>query len=444
MFWRHQDELPKKRNGAMNLERPDFHCSDRKKVLVIAYHFPPQTGSSGILRTLKFVRYLPELGYEPIVLTVNPRAYQKTDGYLLSQIPEATIVQRAFAIDTRRHLAFRGSYFQFMALPDPIAAWIPAGILTGINLIRRHKIDIVFSTYPISGAHVIGRIVSRMTRRPWVADFRDHMWDETSQLSSSELKLRQMIESATARCANHIVVTTDGMRRLFLDRYQELADDRVSVIENGFDEYDFENITISKQANKPCRLIHAGLLEPSFRDPIPFFHAVKLSENKINQDDVVVDLLAPGNEEKYQQEIVRLGLSNLIRILPAVPYHEGLKKMAEADVLLLFQGPGYNELIPAKLYEYFRIGRPILAFAPEDSDTARLIRCLHAGEIVPIDRSQAIANVLAEWIRNIRQGFSLPAIRPEKIAKFSRKSQAAALAKKFEKALQKGDPPRSR
>lgn len=409
----------------------------RKKVLVIAYHFPPHKGSSGILRTLKFVRYLPEFGYEPIVLTVNPRAYQAVDQSLTYQLPKDLTIRRAFALNAKRHLSFRGSYFQFMALPDPIASWIPAGIIEGISLILRNKIDLVYSTYPIASAHVIGRYSSRITRCPWVADFRDHLWDETVHLSKSELWCRKVIESLSIRNAAQVVVSTNGIRALFLQRYHQLHEERISVIENGYDEYDFDSIDFSRKTNTRLRLIHAGLLEPIDRNPIPFFQAVKmlLNDKKIDRNDIIVELLGPGNEENYRQTIAQLGLSDVIHVSAALPYHENLKRMAESDILLLFQGPGYDQLVPAKLYEYFRIGRPIFALTSAQSDTARLIGSMAAGEVMPMDQSPVIADTLVRWLHNLRQGIPLPIIRPGNAEKFSRRNQTATLAAIFDNKL---------
>src|SRR5712692_2965690 len=80
---------------------------DMKRILFVTYHFPPQKGSSGLLRSLKFCRYLPETGWLPVVLTVHPRAYERVDNSQLGEIPPEVDVIRSFALDARRHLALR-------------------------------------------------------------------------------------------------------------------------------------------------------------------------------------------------------------------------------------------------------------------------------------------------------------------------------------------------
>ena len=76
-----------------------------RRVLLIAYHYPPVKISSGIQRTLKFSAYLRENGWEPMVLTISPRAYEQTSDDQIAEIPEGMVVERAFGLDTSRHLA---------------------------------------------------------------------------------------------------------------------------------------------------------------------------------------------------------------------------------------------------------------------------------------------------------------------------------------------------
>ena len=149
--------------------------TDELGLLVVAFHFPPVQGSSGYLRTLKFIRYLPEFGIRPTVLTVNPKAYLATNLQLLSQIPAGIEVKRSFALDVRRHFSIRGKYPGILGIPDRWSSWIPFGIRDGRKLIREKKLSAIFSTYPIPSAHLIGRILSAYARVPWVADFRDIM-----------------------------------------------------------------------------------------------------------------------------------------------------------------------------------------------------------------------------------------------------------------------------
>src|SRR4030095_4696911 len=108
-----------------------------KRVLMIAYHFPPLSGSSGIQRTLRFVQHLPELGWQPIVLTVHPRAYGAVSDDLLADLPASVVVRPACALDTSRHLSIAGRYPGFAARPDRWLTWWLGAVPAGRNLIRR-------------------------------------------------------------------------------------------------------------------------------------------------------------------------------------------------------------------------------------------------------------------------------------------------------------------
>src|SRR5256885_3270780 len=133
------------------------------RVLIIAYHFPPCIGSSGLLRSEKFARYLPEFGWVPIVLTLHPRAYESVDYRTLAGIPKGLVVLRAFAVDARRHLSFRGWYADFLALPDRWASWVFGAVPAGLLAIRKHQVKAIFSTFPISSAVLIGFLLHRLT-----------------------------------------------------------------------------------------------------------------------------------------------------------------------------------------------------------------------------------------------------------------------------------------
>src|SRR5208283_4250746 len=126
------------------------------KVLMVAYHFPPQAGSSGLLRSLKFCRYLPEFGWLPTVLTIDPRAYERTEDSQMVEVPAFVNVTRAFGLDSQRHLSLGKRYLRATALPDRWVTWLAGAIPAGLDSIKKRKIDIIFTTYPIATAVLIG------------------------------------------------------------------------------------------------------------------------------------------------------------------------------------------------------------------------------------------------------------------------------------------------
>ena len=129
---------------------------NRKRILIVAFHFPPVRVSSGIQRTLKFCTYLREYGWDPLVLTISPSAYDVTNPDQLKEIPNDVVVERAFGLDTSRHLAIGGKYLHRMAQPDRWISWWPGAVWTGMRMIKRYKPDAIMSTFPIATAHRIG------------------------------------------------------------------------------------------------------------------------------------------------------------------------------------------------------------------------------------------------------------------------------------------------
>jgi hypothetical protein len=216
-----------------------------KRVLMIAFHFPPFRGSSGIQRTLKFSKYLPEFAWEPIVLTPHARAYASTGDDQLGDIPEQATVHSAFCLDSSRHLSFKGRYLRLLALPDRWVSWWFGAVPAGLGLIRKFRPAIIWSTYPIATAHLIGLSLHRLTGIPWIADLRDPMMDEVHPTHPLTRRAYQWIERKTLTHCTRAVCTTPGTIRIYRERYPEIPASRYSLIENGYDEENFASATAS-------------------------------------------------------------------------------------------------------------------------------------------------------------------------------------------------------
>jgi glycosyltransferase involved in cell wall biosynthesis len=401
-----------------------------KKVLIVAYHFPPQAESSGYLRSLKFCRYLPEQGWLPRVLTVHPRAYERTNPSQLNEIPPSVHVDRVFALDTQRHLSFRGRYFRALALPDRWVSWCLAAILSGYRTIRREKCDVILTTFPIASAVLIGWILHRLTGTPWVADFRDSMTEPDYPRDRSTWKAYRWLEKRTVRDAARLIFTASSAVRMYLERYPDLSPDRCSLILNGYDEEDFRNLLPSpKVPGRPLRLVHMGLLYPVERDPRPFFRAISQlqKEGKLDASRVRIELRASGYESAYAPMIRAEGIENLVRLLAPMPYRDALQDSANADGLLLFQAACCDHQIPAKVFEYLRLAKPILALTSDSGDTAALLKQTGGATIVDSADWEAIYLALPEFLKAV-ETLSHPGPQPSLISQYSRKGQAQNLA----------------
>jgi len=414
-----------------------------QKALLVAFHFPPFKGSSGIERTLGFSRSLSRFGWRNVVLSANPRAYPAVSAERLSDIPDDVIVKRAFALDASRHFRLAGRYPRWLALPDRWITWLVGGVVSGLRMIRREQPAVVWSTYPIATAHLIGYWLSRLSGLPWVADFRDPMveHDERSGLDYPRdpyvRRAYLAVERRAAAQAAALVFCTRGAARIFRDRYPEVDESRIRIIPNGFDEEAFASAPASPVDagnSGTIKLLHSGVLYPGpDRDPTPFLQAVReiVDENGQWRHRLRITLRATGHDGHFEPIIRGLGLEDMVSFAPMLPYREALAEMLSADTLLVFQGHTSNPAIPAKLYEYFRAARPILALVDAEGDTAALLREEGVGHVLQIDDSAAIARGLAVFLHDLTAG-KIPVMSPERARSFERGMRAGDLAALFD------------
>jgi hypothetical protein len=401
-----------------------------KRVLMIAFHFPPLHGSSGIQRTLKFAKYLPQHDWEPLVLTAHPRAYMHTGADQLHDLPEGTVVRRAFACDASRHFAMFGRYPGWLAQPDRWVSWAAGAIPAGLRMIRRYRPQIIWSTYPIATAHLIGHALHRITGLPWIADFRDPMVDQDYPADLLTRRVRQRIETQTLRRCAATVVTTPGVLRRYRERYPEA---KCMLIENGYDESDFARLPGPQPATQPFILLHSGLIYPSERDPGAFLQAIGelAREGALTANRLRVVLRAPGHDEWLKARIAMHGTDGIVEVAPHLGYREALADMVNASGLLLLQAANCNEQIPAKLYEYLRMRRPILALTDAGGDTAATLRAAGIDTIAPLDSVNEIKRTLLRFIRDAEMGLA-PLAKDALIAAYSRSALTAQLAELME------------
>ena len=400
---------------------------------MVAFHYPPYSGGSGVHRTLKFSRYLPQYGWQPIVLTANPRAYIQRSTHQLEDIPAEVIVKRAFALDTARHLSFRRSYIKTLALPDRWVSWCVGGIPSGLSLVRKYKPQVIWSTYPIATAHLLGFILKKMTGLPWVADFRDSMTEENYPRDPLTRRYYQWIEQKALRFSSLNIFTAPSTIQLYLKRYSWLNAESCLVISNGYDEQDFQDITIQGlkplKPNSRLRLLHAGVVYPHERNPEALFRALSELKKKGTIDWAIlrVEFRGAGSEQRYSSLLLELQIHDIVRLLPPLPYRESLHDCAQADGLLLLQGASCNHQIPAKVYEYLRLQKPILALTDQMGDTAKMLSECGGATILDMQDTRSLCEGLPVFFDQVRKGnHPVPSI--DIIEKFSREAQAKVLA----------------
>ncbi len=380
------------------------------QVLMIAFHFPPMAGSSGIQRTLRFVQQLPRFGWQPVVLTVDPRAYERTSTDLARDIPAGTVVERAFALDTARHLAVGQRYLAAMARPDRWVSWKFDAVRTGMRMIKQHRPAAIWSTYPIATAHLIGAELQRRSGLPWIADFRDPMAQEGYPADPKDWQSFKLIEEGAMRQATCSTFTTPSAVRTYREHYPAAAA-RIVQLENGFDEESFaaaEAAGIDRGALHPTALtlLHSGIVYPSERNPEHLIAALGQLQRagQIPSRGLRLRFRAAVHDELLQGLAAQHGVQALIETLPPLPYREALAEMLRADALLVMQGENCNEQVPAKVYEYLRARRPILCLADPKGDTAAVMREAGVQAIAKLESVDAIESLLPAFLQTVSDG----------------------------------------
>ena len=406
---------------------------------MIAYHFPPLAGSSGIQRTLRFVQHLPEMGWQPLVLSADPRAYEHTSDDLMGDIPTGLVVRRAFALDTARHLTLGGRYFGWMARPDRWASWQFAAIRVGRKLIREFQPDVIWSTYPIATAHVIAGALHRESGIPWIADFRDPMAQDGYPSDSVTRERFLCIEADATEHATFCVFTTPSAARDYRQRYPTRAD-RMIVLENGYDEESFiatcmPRVSYVPAMDRPLILLHSGIVYPSERDPTQLFVALRhlLDSRRLDPNAIRVRFRASVHDDLLGTLAREHGLMDKIELVPAIPYREALAEMMSVDGLLVMQASNCNAQIPAKIYEYLRAGKPIIGLTDPVGDTAGVLRAAGLDAIARLDVADEIEQVLARFVSDLRQGKGQVATA-EAVRAASREGRSRLLAGMLQRA----------
>lgn len=401
-------------------------------VLMIAYHVPPAAMGSGHLRTMAFARHLPALGWEPIVLSARALAYPRTAPLDGESIPPGCVVHRALALDAQRHFGVAGKYPGILAQPDRWGSWWLAAVCQGLRLIRRHRVRAIWSTYPIMTAHCIAHTLSQIAGLPWIADFRDPVSGSVSMENPYAFASQQRWEKRVMSRAARVVFTTPGALGACAERFPEAhAQGRLAVIGNGYDERAFAGIPgpAPKREGKPLVMVHSGFLYPDGRDPLPFFRALAQlkAAGHVDASNLKVVLRASGSEATYARQLQQLGLTDMVDLAAPVSNRQALVEQAEADALLLFQGSRFDRQIPAKVYEYLRVGRPVFALVGEQGDTAALLHTTGGAALAPIDDTDLIARRLRAFIDALRDNRG-PRADPDIVAGLSRREGATLLA----------------
>lgn len=452
-------------------------------VLFIAYHFPP-AGGPAVQRSAKFVKYLPEFGFRPVVLTCSENAieYPSRDQSLLDDLGQPAIVRcegyERWVTRLPRKLGLT-PFAGFFLRPDKnILGWVPSAARAARRLAAEQRIDVIYTSVGPFSSVLLGSRLKRRLGIPWVVDFRDPWTDDAMTLWPTRLhyRLECRQERKALRDADAIVVVTPGMQEMMRARYPRAAD-RIHVVPNGFDAEDFSAPAHQPAAGPVLRITYtgmavdydfpAGLLmggrltrfwcsrfayrhtatDFSCYSPLYLFRALRLLLDEQPDAAGKIEVHFAGGFGERNWELIReLKLEKVVTVNGYLPHEQSVRLLLDSDVLFLplmsFADGRRNYAYSGKLFEYLAAGRPILATVPE-GDAADLIRQVGAGWCADPHDVGALSSLLADLLQRKREGRLCCESDSAMIAQFDRRALTARLAGLFDLVINERSGPQA-
>lgn len=437
-----------------------------KRILIISYYWPP-TGGSGVQRWVKFAKYLPSFGWQPVVYTPSNPERLAVDESLLKEVPpEAEIItapiREPYAIykkfsgkggkaqvnplnsqkkSLKQKLAVwvRGNFF----VPDPRVGWVEPSVRFLAAYLKEHPVDVVVTTGPPQSMHLIGKGLKEATGVRWIADFRDP-WTEIFYFKHMGLwplakrRHRKLEQEVLDGCDAVISVTP-----LVQKDFQAKTTTPVHLITNGYDESDFPPVepalaepplspvpaseTCAGSTAAPFTLVHTGLFA-SDGNPLKLWDTLKaLCESDEGFRKALKIKLIGKVDPEICAAIATRGLQDNLSNEGYLPHDRTVQQQRTADILLLplRQEPEYRKVFPGKIFEYLASRRPVLGIGQEDGAAATLLRETGAGRMFDWDKEEELREFIeSEWKKHL-DGVQAP-LRSD-IEQYSRKALTAKL-----------------
>ena len=398
-----------------------------KKVLIIAYYWPP-SGGSGVQRWLKFVKFLPNFNWKPVVVVPKDPEYNILDPSLEEDIPiEAEIIKlpiwepywifkkitgkkKEERLDTellfienkqtlieKISLWIRGN----LLIPDPRIFWINSTVRRLKKIIQEQKPKVIITTGPPHSVHLIGYQLKKHTNVQWIADLRDP-WSELDLLdnfypSKLAIKRQKRIEKKVLSFADKIITVSFSWAKNLEDSLNR----KVEVITNG---YDYSDIKTNRKNKKNKFIIcHAGIIN-SFRNQNVFWESLNelCNEKVLFKEQLQINLIGSYNTELESHINTYDNLKSKLHFSGYVPHSKLKYNFGEAKCLLLFQNRSKNVTghIPGKLFEYLAAQKPVVAIACPKSDLSKILKNCRAGYVCDFDDKAEMKRALLEIFNN--------------------------------------------
>ena len=436
-----------------------------KRVLIITYYWPP-AGGSGVQRWLKFVKYLREFGYEPVIYTPEGPEFMAIDETLAKEIPQGVeVIKRAIfepysiykILTGKRGKALKPGFINTggsgaksvpfkeklslfirsnMFIPDPKAFWICPSARFLKKYLKENPVEAIISTGPPHSMHLIAKKVSGATGIPWIADFRDP-WTKMftfkyMRYSAPVVAIHKILEKSVVKNADAVVTVTETIGR-------ELREMRgrggVHIITNGFDNADFSDEKVCLEDS--FTLTYTGLFVRT-QNPAELWKVLsdRVCNNNVFANDLKIRLIGH-IDTAILEDIERNGLNGNLEWMEYMPHTDVINWQRRAQILLLSGGmePESKGILTGKFFEYLAARRPILGFGPKGGDMYIALDECEAGKMFDYDNKEDVA----QWIDSRYEEYKGAGIPPVsgKIEKYSRRELTAAMAAVLDEITEK-------
>ena len=394
--------------------------SENQKVLIITYYWPP-AGGPGVQRWLKFAKYLTESNVTPVILTVNPKraSYQVFDESLITETKgiltyhtntfepfdfyrkitgtEKLPVGGTDFSEKRKLLEklllfIRGNCF----IPDPRRGWNVFAYRKAKKLIRKYSINTIITTSPPHSTQLLGLKLKRKFNPVWIADFRDPWTDIYYYNEFLHTRLARILDNRYERnvlsYADQIIVVSNSIRNVFIQKLSQEETDKVTTIPNGFDEPDFK-INHLKNKSDSFNIVYTGTIG-SLYGADGFLDALKLLASK----GTPVGLKFIGKTDQSITDLVtKKGLLKNTEFIPYADHQKSVEYLVNIASVLLLCIPDIENnkgILTGKLFEYLAARKPIVCVGPVDGDAASIIDECRAGKVFDYQDVQQIADFI--------------------------------------------------
>ena len=434
-----------------------------KRVLVITYYWPP-TGGSGVQRWVKFAKYLPSEGWQPVIYTPENPEQLAVDHSLEADIPEGTEIIKTRitepyelykkflrrsghskeAVEVNPVNAQNKSFAQKAAMwvrgnlfrPDPRCLWIRPSVKFLKKYLEEHPVDLIVSTGPPKSMHMIGRLLSKETGLPWIADFRDpwtkiFYFKHLSMTKATE-RWHQKMERKVLDEASEVVAVSP----LVQQEFQSMTRTPVELITNGYDECDFPERDVETASGGPDKdfvITHTGLFAADGNPTLLWDVLSEMCAEDSAFKKALKIRLVGKTDTQILEAITESGLKDNLTDLGYQPHGTAVEEQRKASILILplRKEPEYKAVLPGKLFEYLASGRPVLGIGQPDGAMSMILNKTNTGVVVDWEDKISMKKYIDDcWKAHLDGNLT---INDGEISAFTRRNLTRQMAELFDK-----------